>query len=81
MTMLRSTKCATRRGAQRGPSWAPGAIVAAALAACGGCQVLVPNGLPRSLAFSEDARIAKQAKADSFPTPADVGLAPTSVAP
>jgi hypothetical protein len=41
-----------------------------------GCQAIVPSAFGGKLALSEDARIAKQAKADSFPTPADVGLTP-----
>jgi hypothetical protein len=41
-----------------------------------GCQAIVPSALGGKLALSEDARIAKQAKADSFPSPSDVGLVP-----
>ena len=48
----------------------------AALLASVGCQAIVPSALGCKLALSEDARIVKQAKADSFPTPADVGLTP-----
>jgi hypothetical protein len=48
----------------------------AALLATAGCQAIVPSALGGKLALSEDARIVKQAKADSFPTPADVGLTP-----
>jgi hypothetical protein len=48
----------------------------AALLAVSGCQAIVPSALGGKLALNEDARIAKQAKADSFPTPADVGLTP-----
>ena len=56
------------------------ALVAAATVACGGCQTLFPAALPGGLAFTEDARIAKRAKSDAFPSPADVGLSmPTSV--
>jgi hypothetical protein len=44
-----------------------------------GCQAAFPRALPGRWSLSEDARIAKQAKADSFPRPADVGLEePTS---
>jgi hypothetical protein len=57
------------------------ALAAVVLAACGGCQALVPNALPGGFALSEDARIEKQAKADSFPSPADVGLEPVGAKP
>ena len=44
--------------------------------ACCGCQAALPGGF----VWSEDARIEKKAKADAFPSPADVGLTePTSV--
>lgn len=53
------------------------AWLGAALAlAITGCQAIVPSALGGKLALSEDARIAKQAKADSFPSPSDVGLVP-----
>ena len=49
-------------------------------AMCCGCQAMFPAAMPGGLAWSEDARIEKKAKADSFPSPADVGLTqPTSV--
>jgi hypothetical protein len=36
--------------------------------------------LPGSMSWKEEAKIAKKAKSDTFPSPADVGLtAPTSV--
>jgi hypothetical protein len=60
--------------------WASSLVAALALAACCGCQVLIPDGLPGGFGLSEDARIAKQAKADSFPSPADVGLTPENMA-
>ena len=58
-------------------SWS--ALGLAALMACSGCQALVPSALPSGLALGEDARIARQAKADSFPSPADVGLEESKV--
>ncbi len=57
------------------------ALTLVAIAACGGCQALVPNALPGGFALTEDARIEKQAKADSFPSPADVGLTPVAAKP
>jgi hypothetical protein len=54
-------------------------LILATLACCSGCQMLFPSALPGGLALTEDARIAKQARAESFPTPADVGLEPTVV--
>jgi hypothetical protein len=48
----------------------------AGLLVIGGCQAIVPSALGGKLALTEDARIAKQAKADSFPSPSDVGLTP-----
>jgi hypothetical protein len=61
----------------------PMALVSALLltvAGLGGCQSVFPTGLPSTWKVGEEARIAKQAKADSFPSPADVGLGePTSV--
>jgi hypothetical protein len=54
-----------------------GALAIGVVAACVGCQSALPGG---AFALTEDARIAQRAKADSFPSPADVGLAePTSV--
>jgi hypothetical protein len=50
----------------------------ATLPLCGGCQTLFPSTLPGGLALTEDARIAKQARAESFPSPADVGLTPAT---
>ncbi len=57
------------------------AILVAAMAACVGCQTLLPSALPGGgFALTEDARIAQKAKSDAFPSPADVGLTePTSV--
>jgi hypothetical protein len=48
----------------------------AGLLLTGGCQAIVPSALGGKLALTEDARIAKQAKAESFPSPSDVGLTP-----
>jgi hypothetical protein len=48
------------------------------LFAMSGCQALVPTALPTRFGLGEDAKIAKQAKAESFPSPADVGLATAS---
>jgi hypothetical protein len=63
-------------GTTRAWTWA----VLVGAAACCGCQAIFPAALPGALAWSEDARIEKRAKADSFPSPADVGLTqPTSV--
>jgi hypothetical protein len=42
--------------------------------ACAGCQAIVPSAVPGALAWREDAKIAAKAKAEGFPTPADVGL-------
>lgn len=45
-----------------------------------GCQTFFPGAAPGSFALGEDRRIAKQAAAEKFPSPADVGLkTPTSV--
>jgi hypothetical protein len=47
---------------------------------CGGCQAMIPAAMPSVFAAREDARIAKLAARDSFPSPADVGLTtPTPV--
>ncbi len=55
-------------------------IALVAALACTGCQSILPTALPTSFALREDAKIAKQAKADGFPSPSDVGLtAPTAV--
>lgn len=51
-------------------------LAMAGLLVTSGCQAIVPSALGGKLALSEDARIAKQAKADSFPSPSDVGLTP-----
>jgi hypothetical protein len=48
------------------------------LLAMSGCQALVPTALPTTFGLGENAKIAKQAKADSFPSPADVGLTTAS---
>jgi hypothetical protein len=61
--------------AHRRRDWWAGVGVALLLAGPG-CQSIVPSALGGKLALSEDARIAKQAKADSFPSPSDVGLVP-----
>lgn len=64
------------RGDVRAWSWV--ALVGAV--SCCGCQTMFPAALPGGLAWSENARIEKRAKADSFPSPADVGLTePTPV--
>lgn len=45
-----------------------------------GCQTVFPGAAPGTFAMGEDRRIAKQAAAEKFPSPADVGLkTPTSV--
>lgn len=59
---------------RRRDRWTPLGILL--LAAMAGCQAIVPSALGGKLALSEDARIAKQAKADAFPSPSDVGLVP-----
>lgn len=59
--------------------WRATALISLALVS--GCQALVPSALPGGFALTEDARIAKQAKVDSFPTPADVGLAAATSVP
>jgi hypothetical protein len=58
-------------------SWS--SVAVPALLACGGCQSLVTSALPGRFALGEDARIAKQARADSFPSPADVGIESATV--
>lgn len=51
-----------------------------ALSAVVGCQSAVPRSLPGMFGGGDHARIAKLAKSDPFPSPADVGLnAPTDV--
>jgi hypothetical protein len=50
--------------------------MALVIVAASGCQATLPGGL----SWNEEAKIAKRAQSDSFPSPADVGLtAPTSV--
>lgn len=60
-------------------SWRPGrfgavaALVALAVAATG-CQSFAPKDMSKLASGGDDKRVAKLAKADPFPTPADVGL-------
>ncbi|HYO24629.1 MAG TPA: hypothetical protein VEQ85_06725 [Lacipirellulaceae bacterium] len=49
-------------------------FVGVAVACSTGCQALLPAALPGGFALNEEARIAKKARGDSFPSPADVGL-------
>jgi hypothetical protein len=50
--------------------------MALVIVASSGCQSMLPG----SMSWKEEAKIAKKAKSDTFPSPADVGLtAPTSV--
>jgi hypothetical protein len=57
---------------------APLAIIAGSASV--GCQTVFPGAAPGSFALGEDRRIAKQAAAEKFPSPADVGIeTPTSV--
>jgi hypothetical protein len=50
--------------------------LALVIVASSGCQATLPG----SMSWNEEAKIAKRAKSDTFPSPADVGLtAPTSV--
>jgi hypothetical protein len=67
---LNSRNTCSRRGARL--AW----LGVVTLVTSSGCQAIVPSALGGKLALSEDARIAKQAKADSFPSPSDVGLTP-----
>ena len=53
------------------------AIVVAG-AALAGCQSFAPASLGRLSSAHADKRIAKQAAAEHFPSPADVGLAPAT---
>jgi hypothetical protein len=68
----------TRRRTAKRALWL---ALVTSLAAFNGCQALVPSALPGGFAVTKDARIAKQAKVDSFPTPADVGLASATSVP
>ncbi len=56
----------------------PAVVGLGLLVATNGCQALVPSALPTTFGLGDDTKIAKQAKADSFPSPADVGLATAS---
>ena len=53
------------------------ALVAAAAASIG-CQSFAPASLGRISGVHADRKIAKQAAAEHFPSPADVGLAPAT---
>ena len=53
-------------------------ILLAAMGAAGGCQGVLSTAKPGQFAASNDRRVAKQAAAEKFPTPGDVGLAPAS---
>jgi hypothetical protein len=57
-----------------------GAALVVALACSMGCQAFAPSGASGLFADREEKRILKMAKADPFPSPADVGLdQPTAV--
>jgi hypothetical protein len=58
------------RRSRRGARPRSGALLLLIGVALCGCQ----SALPRGLALGEDAKIAKQAKADGFPSPGEVGL-------
>lgn len=49
-----------------------------AVSASAGCQSFAPASLGRLSSAHADKRIAKQAAAEHFPSPADVGLAPAT---
>lgn len=49
--------------------------------ACAGCGNIFRGAMPGSFARRDDQRIAKQAAAEKFPSPADVGLPPPSSVP
>lgn len=71
MTML----CLFAAWRLRGPAmrrWMVAGFVFATVT-CTGCQAMFP-ALPGGMTFNEEQRIAKKAKGDSFPSPADVGL-------
>ena len=49
--------------------------------ACIGCGSIFRGAMPSSFARRDDQRIAKQAAAEKFPSPADVGLTTPSSVP
>jgi hypothetical protein len=49
------------------------AMVAVAVSAAG-CQSFAPKDMSKLASGGDDKRVAKLAKADPFPSPADVGL-------
>lgn len=55
------------------------AAIAAVVVMAAGCQSFAPKDMSRLTSGGDDKRVAKLAKADPFPSPADVGLeqAPT----
>ena len=53
--------------------WQQYCLVGFALALCG-CQAFAPGSLGRLSTVQSDRKIAKQAAAEPFPSPADVGL-------
>lgn len=71
--MKRPTFTASRRLRRSTKFGRTAALIAVAV--CGvGCQSFAPKDMSKLASGGDDQRVAKLAKADPFPSPADVGL-------